>query len=165
VVPGHRLGDGLAVFHDCPVLDLTLAYLDQSGMPDAPPRGFAITVGQFTGSYFSFVVDLPEPVARGLTRQNIVSVRLALSGPTEIYTRLNLRHGPNTDAVVRKAAAAGASGTSAETDLRVDFDLAPVAFDADTMTAAWVDIIVSRPAGLRIEVRDIILSRRLRAML
>ncbi len=87
--------------------------------------------------------------------------RIALSGPSDIYLRLNLRHGPNTDTQVRKAA----PGDPDPSDLRVDFDLAPMTFDTDRVTAAWVDLIVGSPAGQRIEVRDIVLSRRLRAML
>jgi hypothetical protein len=163
VVPGHRLGDGLALFHDCPALDLALTLIDRTGVPDAPAHAFGIEVGQFTGSYLSVVTDLPATFARSLTRQHILGVRaqVTLSGPTEVYLRLNLRHGPNTDAQVRRADMGGKDGT----DLRSDFDLASLAFDPERMTAAWLDLIVSRPERLRIELRDIVLSRRLRAAL
>lgn len=163
IVPGQRLGDGLSLFHDCPALDLTLKVVDTDVGNDAPPRALAIEVGQFSGSYMSLVTDLPAPVARGLTRQHLIGVRaqLALSGPSEIYLRLNLRHGPNTDTQVRRASPGGTDGTV----LQADFDLASIAFAPERMTAAWLDLIIGRPAGLRIELRDIVLSRRLRAAL
>jgi hypothetical protein len=166
-VPGRSLGDGLAVFHDCPLLDMRQTQLDQEDARGGPPHAFAIEVGRFSGSYLSLVVDLPAPVAQGLTRKHLVSMRaqLALSGPTEVYARLNLRHGPNTDALIRKAMVGAAASGSDVTDLQVDFDLATVAIEADRMAAGWVDLIVSRPEGLRLEVRDIVLSRRLRAVL
>ena len=160
VVPGHGLGDGLAVFHDCPALDIRLSLLPPDGQPDAPPHGFAIEVGQFTGSYLSLVADLPAAAARGLSRRNIVSVRanLQVTGPTDVFVRLNLRHGPNTETLVRQT-------TAGIQDTRTDFDLATVAFRADQVESAWVDLIVSRPAGIRLALRDLVVSHRLRAEL
>ncbi len=170
LAPGQSLGDGLTVFHDCPAQDVTLAAParqgSRGGASRAAPRGIVIEVGQFTGTYLSLVMDLPAPVARSLTRRHLLSLRadLALSGPTDGYARLNLRHGPNTDTVVRKVVLGPAPDTRGS-GLGADFDLATVAFDANRLTAAWVDLILSQPAGLQIDLRDIVLSRRLRAML
>jgi len=157
---GQSLGDGLAVFHDCPVRDLTLRQLPRDAGPGTPPHVFAIDVGNFSGTYLSIVIDLPAPAASALTRRDIVSLQptLRLSEPVEVFVRFNLRHGPNTDALTRKA-------PERIEDTRIDFDLAALAVDPDRVEGAWIDLILSRPQALRIDLHDLVLSRRLRAQL
>lgn len=164
LAPGQPLGGGLAVFHDCPLLDLRLCPVAANETPGTMPGAFAIEVGGFSGSYLSVVVDLPAVAARSMTRQHLVSVHalLGLSGPAEVHVRLNLRHGPNTDSLTRKAPHGAMTGDPA---VRIDFDLASAGFETGRIEAAWLDLLVSRPAATRIEWRDVVLSRRLRAML
>lgn len=116
-----------------------------------------IEAGGETGGFLSLAVDLPPDGIDGLGRHHILRVetRIEAPGAGEIFLRLNLRHGPNTERLNRGFPPSGRQVA--------EFDLFTSGLDGTPVEAGWVDLIVVRPAPGRIMVGDLVLSRRFRA--
>ncbi len=78
--------------------------------------------------------------------------------PLEIFARLNIKHGPNTEQIVRELPL-GAK------DVMVEFDLAYTRMNEKRVERAWIDLIFEGPEMNQIVLRDVTLSRRPRAEL
>ncbi len=115
----------------------------------APP--LCVSCADFTGSFVSVVMDLPENGAKGLTSQHILQLDFEAEAAGETYARVNLRQGPNTRQI-----------TLDLTDARcAEFDLYYADMSARTVDSAWVDLIFSLPSN-PIEITALTLSRRRR---
>jgi Family of unknown function (DUF6478) len=112
----------------------------------------------FDGSFLSLVINLPDAAMQGLTLRHLVrlDVVVDMERPIEIFARLNVRHGPNTEQIVRELPRGG--GTA-----MVEFDLAYTRMNEKRVERAWIDLIFEGPAMNQITLRDLILSRRTRA--
>ena len=112
----------------------------------------------FEGSFLSLVLDLPPAATAGLNLSHIVQADLTLEieRKVEIFARLNVKHGPNVEQVVREL-------DLRETVTSVEFDLAYTDIVEPQIERAWLDIIVDAPAMNRVAFRDMVISRRLRA--
>ena len=152
---GQRLGQGLAVFHDCPRGEIALRQIANAAGP--APKALQLEVFGFGGSYLSLAVDLPGDVARSLRRHHILRTEIVLESerPAAVFARLNLRHGPNLAQIVREVPQDGVA----------EFDLAFERLNEARITAAWLDVILEDPAMNRIVLRDLTFSRRRRAEL
>ena len=80
--------------------------------------------------------------------------RLAL----EIFARLNIKHGPNTEQIVREL-------PLHEEDIVVEFDLAYSNLNEKRVEKVWVDLIFEGPEMNQVILRDLTFSRRPRAAL
>ena len=78
--------------------------------------------------------------------------------PIEIFARLNVRHGPNTEQIVRELPL-GAD------EIMVEFDLAYSKLNEKRVDSAWVDLIFEGPEMNQVILRDVTFSRRPRAEL
>ena len=78
--------------------------------------------------------------------------------PLEIFARLNIRHGPNTEQIVREL-------PLHEENIRVEFDLAYSNLNEKRVERAWIDIIFEGPQMNQVVLRDLTFSRRPRASL
>ena len=78
--------------------------------------------------------------------------------PLEIFARLNVKHGPNTEQVVREMPL-----NAAET--AVEFDLAYTKVNEKRIEKLWIDLIFEGPEMNQITLRDLTVSRRPRAEL
>ncbi|MDX5401755.1 MAG: DUF6478 family protein, partial [Rhodobacterales bacterium] len=78
--------------------------------------------------------------------------------PLEIFARLNIRHGPNTEQIVREL-------PLHEEDIMVEFDLAYSSMNEKRVEKAWVDLIFEGPEMNQVILRDLTFSRRPRAEL
>jgi hypothetical protein len=76
--------------------------------------------------------------------------------PIEIFARLNVRHGPNSDQIVREIPPTDGPAT-------VEFDLAYTKMNEKRVEKAWIDLIFEGPQFNQITLRDMTLSRRPRA--
>ena len=76
--------------------------------------------------------------------------------PLEIFARLNVRHGPNTEQIVRELTLGGDS-------VVVEFDLAYSNLNEKRVERAWVDLIFEQPSMNQVILRDVNFSRRPRA--
>ena len=158
VASGSRFGEGLAIFHDCTVSELTLRQLRNNATRAFAPFGLSMDVFGFDGSFLSLALDLPTEAVLGLTRRHLVGLglRVRMERPLEVFARLNIRHGPNTAQLVREI-----PGGSEE--LTVEFDLAYCDLNERRIEKAWIDLIVDRPAMNLVEILDLTLYRRPRA--
>lgn len=164
---GTELAAGVKVFHDCPLNQIILRQLDgahgNTGHPAAPYAQMLEVLG-FEGSFLSLVFDLPVGAVAGLRDSHVLSLAASVNAerPLRIYARLNIRHGPNTEQIVREfpaeTIAAGGEG-------QVEFDLAYADFHQRRVDHMWLDLIFDSPAMSRVLFRDLLFSRRPRAEL
>ncbi|MFD2739640.1 DUF6478 family protein [Sulfitobacter aestuarii] len=155
-----RLGDEITLFHDCAQSELTLRQLRNLRREDLAPYGLRLDVFSFDGSFLSLVVDLPESGWKGLKRNHLLRLEaiVELEKPLEIFARLNIRHGPNTEQIVREL-------PMEQSDMRVEFDLAYSSINEKRVEAAWIDLIFEGPQMNQVVLRDLTFSRRPRAQI
>lgn len=158
---GVELAEGIKLFHDCPMQEVMLRQCHTRAAPPAPPHALALEVYGFAGSFLSLAVDLPKAAAQGLRLRHVISARvvLTLERPVEVFARLNIRHGPNTEHVVREITPDGAGRREAD----IGFDLAYTSMNEKRVEALWLDLIFEAPAMNRIVIEDLTLYRHPRA--
>lgn len=153
-------GSEAKLFHDCGESELTLRQVRNMRETDLAPFGVRMDVFRFDGSFLSLVLDLPDGGLQGLTSGRVVrlDVTLDTERPIEIFARLNVRHGPNTEQLVRELPQ-GAG------EAMVEFDLAYTRMNERRVEGAWLDLIFEGPEMNQILIRDLTMSRRPRAPL
>ena len=154
------LGDEVTLFHDCEFSELTLRQLRNLREEDLAPYGLRLDVFKFDGSFLSLVVDLPDAGVNGLKRTHLLRMDaiVEMEKPLEIFARLNIRHGPNTEQIVREL-------PLNEENIRVEFDLAYSNLNEKRVERAWIDLIFEGPQMNQVILRDLTFSRRPRAHL
>lgn len=154
------LGHEVTLFHDCQRSELTLRQLRNRREADLAPFGLRMDVFNFDGSFLSLVVDLPEAAAQGLKRKHLIRVDVIaeMEKPLEIFARLNVKHGPNTEQIVRELP------LGAE-EVMVEFDLAYSKLNEKRVDKLWLDLIFEGPQMNQVTLRDLTFSRRPRAEL
>jgi hypothetical protein len=158
-VPGKaQIAEGATVFHDCRRSELTLRQVRNTRASDLAPFGVRMDVFRFDGSFLSLALDLPEEGLRGLTLRHILRMTaiVELEKPLEIFARLNIRHGPNVEQIVRELPLDAA-------DVMVEFDMAYSRINEKRVDKVWVDLIFEGPEMNQIILRDVTFSRRPRA--
>jgi hypothetical protein len=158
-VPNRMLFcDGATVFHDCRVSELTVRQIRNARESDVAPFGFRMDVFRFDGSFLSLVIDLPDEAARGLKLRHLLrlDVIVELEKPLEIFARLNVKHGPNTEQIVLELP------IGAE-EVMVEFDLTYTKINEKRIEKLWIDLIFEGPEMNQIILRDVTVSRRPRA--
>jgi hypothetical protein len=78
--------------------------------------------------------------------------------PLEIFARLNIKHGPNVEQIVREL-------PLNEEEVMVEFDLAYSKMNEKRVERLWVDLIFEGPEMNQVILRDVTFSRRPRAEL
>jgi hypothetical protein len=154
------LGNEVTLFHDCEYSELTLRQMRNLREEDLAPYGLRLDVFKFDGSFLSLVIDLPEAGVMGLKRTHLLRMDaiVELEKPLEIFARLNIRHGPNTEQIVREL-------PLNEKNHRVEFDLAYSNLNEKRVERAWIDIIFEGPQMNQAILRDLTFTRRPRAHL
>ncbi|TDE37481.1 DUF6478 family protein [Antarcticimicrobium sediminis] len=160
VATKSSLGDEVTLFHDCGVSELTLRQLRNTREEDLAAYGLRMDVFRFDGSFLSLVIDLPDAAVEGLTRDHILRVDTIIETekPLEIFARLNIKHGPNTEQIVREL-------PLNEEEVRVEFDLAYSRLNEKRIEKIWLDLIFEAPEMNQTILRDLTFSRRRRAAL
>ncbi len=155
-----KLGEDVQMFHDCAYSELTLRQLRNTREEDLAPFGLRMDVFNFDGSFLSLVLSLPKEAAVDLTRQHLIRIDAIAETekPLEIFARLNIRHGPNTEQIVREL-------PPGERRVAVEFDLAYSNLNEKRVEALWVDLIFESPQMNQVVLRDITFARHLRANL
>lgn len=153
-----RIGDEGTLFHDCKISELTVRQIRNTRQSDLAPFGLRMDVFRFDGSFLSLVIELPHAAVEGLTKRHLVRLEAAVETeqPLEIFARLNVKHGPNTEQLVRELPMRGE-------ERWVEFDLAYSEVNEKRIERAWVDLIFEAPEMNQIILRDLTLSRRPRA--
>ena len=152
--------DGTTVFHDCRRSELTIRQIRNTREQDIAPFGFRMDVFRFDGSFLSLVLDLPEDAARGLKLRHLIrmDVLVQMEKPLEIFARLNIKHGPNVEQIVREL-------PLSQEEVMVEFDLAYSKINEKRVERLWVDLIFEGPEMNQVILRDLTFSRRPRAEL
>ena len=155
-----RLGNEVSIFHDCSNSELTLRQVRNLRDKDLAPFGLSMDVFSFDGSFLSIVVDLPDQATDDLRKSHLVRLDciVEMEEPLEMFARLNVKHGPNTEQLVREL-------PLHETDVFVEFDLAYSKLNEKRVERAWIDLIFENPRMNRVVMRDLTFSRRPRAAL
>ncbi|MFL4469570.1 DUF6478 family protein [Tateyamaria armeniaca] len=153
-------GSEVTVFHDCALSELTLRQIRNQRERDIAPYGLRMDVFKFDGSFLSLVIDLPPDAVQGLRKTHLLGMNtiVEMENPLEIFGRLNIRHGPNTEQIVREL-------PLNEQDVTVEFDLAYSKLNEKRIEKAWIDLIFEGPEMNQITLRDLTFSRRPRAAL
>lgn len=151
-------GNEVTVFHDCEISELTVRQLRNTREADLAPFGLRMDVFKFDGSFLSLVIDFPESAAHDLKLNHIIRLDaiIEMEKPLEIFARLNIKHGPNTEQIVRELP------LDAE-DIMVEFDLSYTKMNEKRVERVWVDLIFEGPEMNQVILRDLTASRRPRA--
>lgn len=160
-VPGKApVAPGATLFHDCRRSELTLRQIRNTRDSDLAPFGLRLDVFRFDGSFLSLAIDLPPESVQGLKLRHVVRLDavVEMEKPLEIFARLNIRHGPNVEQIVREL-------PLAEEEVMVEFDLAYTRMNEKRVERMWVDLIFEGPEMNQVILRDVTLSRRPRAEL
>ena len=154
------IGEGTTLFHDCRRSELTLRQVRNSRESDIAPYGLRMDVFKFDGSFLSLVLDLPDDVARGLKQRHLIRMDaiVEMEKPLEIFARLNIKHGPNVEQIVRELPLNAA-------EVMVEFDLGYSKINEKRVERLWVDLIFEGPEMNQVILRDVTFSRRPRAEL
>jgi hypothetical protein len=154
------LCNGTTVFHDCKRSELTARQIRNTREADIAPFGFRLDVFQFDGSFLSLVLELPPEAALNLRQRHILRVDMIveMEKPLEIFARLNIKHGPNVEQIVREM-------PLNEEEVMVEFDLGFSKLNEKRVEKLWVDLIFEGPEMNQIILRDVTLTRRPRAEL
>ena len=154
------LGDEVTIFHDCQISELTLRQLRNTREADLAPFGLRMDVFRFDGSFLSLVLNLPDSACNGLLKRHLVRMDaiVEVEKPLEIFARLNVRHGPNTEQIVREL-------PLQEDGIMVEFDLAYTKLNEKRVEAMWIDLIFEGPEMNQVTIRDVTFSRTPRAEL
>lgn len=155
-----EVGPGVTLFHDCKVSELTLRQVRNQRETDLAPFGLRLDVFRFDGSFLSLAIDLPAEAAEGLKLKHLIRLDCLAEAekPLEIFARLNVKHGPNVEQVVRELPPGRA-------EAMVEFDLAYTRMNERRVERMWVDLIFEGPQMNQITLRDITFCRRPRAEL
>ena len=155
-----KLGDEVTIFHDCKISELTLRQLRNTKEADLAPFGLRMDVFRFDGSFLSLVLNLPKNGTDGLLRSHLLRLEaiVEVEKPLEIFARLNVRHGPNTEQIVREL-------PLHDDSIIVEFDLAYTKLNEKRVEAMWVDLIFEGPEMNQVTIRDVTFSRNPRAEL
>jgi len=153
-----QLGNEVTLFHDCDFSELTLRQLRNTREEDLAAYGLRMDVFKFDGSFLSLVIDLPEAATQGMTRAHLMRVDTIIETekPLEIFARLNIKHGPNTEQIVREL-------PLNEKDVMVEFDLAYSRLNEKRIEKIWLDLIFEAPDMNQVVIRDLTFARHRRA--
>lgn len=153
-----RLSENLRIFHDCALGEVIVRQSRNHRDAGGCDFGLNLDIYQFSGSYLSLVVEVPEEALQALRNRHVIrlDMRLETERPTEALARLNILHGPNTERIVRDLEMTGMRET-------VDFDLAVTRIDTARTRRMWIDLIFERPEMNALMITDLALVRRPRA--
>ena len=162
VASGDRtaLGDGVALYHDCPLGEVVVRQIRNERPEDRAPYGLAIDVFGFRGSFLSLALTLPEAAVEGLKARHLVRAALVIDcdAPVRAFARLNIKHGPNLAQPVSALPGQGREKLA-------EFDLAYAGLNDRRIERSWLDLILNDAGMSRIVIRDLVVSRRPRAEL
>lgn len=160
---GSYMAPDLVVWHDIPDNMLSLRQVLRSQQDGLPP--FGIQLDSFAPrdqGYIALTFDLPPEAIADLDRNFVLRV-MSVTGAAisaQVYLRLNVEHGPNIEQEVRNLDKALDGKT---VSLITEFDLGFVEMNPRRLQKIWLDVIVERPDFNAFALRDLVISRHLRA--
>ena len=152
------LGNELSLHHDCDLSELSLRQVRNTREQDLAPYALRMDVFRFDGSFLSLVIDAPKEACEGLQRRHILRLNMIMEveKPIEVFARLNIKHGPNTEQLVLEL-------PSGQQDAMVEFDLGYSELNEKRIERMWLDLIFEGPEMNQVTVRDLTFCRYPRA--
>ena len=152
------IGADATLYHDSRIDGISLRQVRNSSSDDLAAFGVVLDVLGYDGSFLSVVLRAPDGMIHDLHKRHVmrVSLRLDSERETDLYLRANLKHGPNTTQETVKMRRDGAEATG-------EFDLAYSDFIEGRVEHIWFDIFFEDPALNQFFLRDLTLSRHIRA--
>lgn len=160
---GLRYGPDAVVWHDLPDAALIVGQTDNQRLWNLPAHALQLECfAPGEGGYVALSFDLPAPVMAGLDQGHVLRVASVTGAerPADLYLRLNIEHGPNTEQMLRHLDGGGAGNA---VDLVTEFDLGFVEMNPNRLQKIWLDVILERPGYNAIWLRDLVVSRHRRA--
>ncbi len=156
------LGGDVSLYHDCPLRELILRQVPVLNGDAHAPYAVRVEVMGFEGSFLSLAVQLPPMLIQGLRRDHVVrvSVGLQTERPIQLYARLNVRHGPNVEQLLR---ALPRVDPGREGETLAEFDLHDSEINEKRIESGWLDLIFERPQMNAVTLNDIVVLRYPRA--
>lgn len=153
-----QIGSEVTIFHDCQKSEMSFRQVRNTNEDDLAPFGLRMDVFNFDGSFLSLAVEMPRDALDGLKRNHLLRMEMVTDSerPQEMFARLNLRHGPNTEQIVREI-------EMGSRNIVVEFDLYYTQFNESRGEAMWIDLIFEGPSMNQVTIRDLTLIRRQRA--
>ncbi|MBA4492526.1 DUF6478 family protein [Paracoccus sp. S1E-3] len=157
-----RMGDRVTIWHDCPHRALILRQVQNARATDLATHGLRVEVMGFAGDFLSMSIDLPQAALQGLTRNHIIRLEsvVEVERAQEIYFRLNIGNGPNTEELLRHL---GGVVPGRACQNVTEFDLALTEMNEKRLGKIWLDVIFEKPQMNAVTIREMILSRHPRA--
>lgn len=104
VTTKQKIGSEVTIFRDCTQSELSFRQVRNTKEDDFAPFGLRMDVFNFDGSFLSLAIEMPKEAVKGLRRSYLLRLDMIINSerPQEMFARLNVRHGPNTEQVVRE---------------------------------------------------------------
>jgi len=127
---------------------------------DEGHHDFALEVWNVQGSFVSLALAFPSEQVAKIGRDDLIRLdySIELDQRCDVFARLNLMHGPNTEQVVRQLDLRNAGDV-------LEFDVHYTAFDPTRAREIWIDLIFNTRPLNRAVIRDLVISRRPRLSL
>lgn len=154
----QKIGSEVTIFHDCNQSELSFRQVRNTNEDDFAPFGLRMDVFNFDGSFLSLAIEMPREAVEGLRRSHLLRLDMIIDSerPQEMFARLNVRHGPNTEQVVREM-------DMGQRNIWVEFDMYYTQYDEARGDSMWVDLIFEGPSMNQVTIRDVTMIRRPRA--
>ncbi|MFB2594928.1 DUF6478 family protein [Paracoccus sp. p4-l81] len=157
------LCDGVSLHHDCPLQELILRQVPVLRADGQAPYAVRIETLGFAGSFLSLAIQLAPELIEGLRRDHLMRLMLLVQTerPMQIYARLNIRHGPNVEQVLR--ALPGPNPARPGHPVLAEFDLSECEINEKRVESGWLDLILERPQMNAVHLSDLVMMRFPRA--
>lgn len=153
ILTGTELAENVTLHHDGTGSNFTI-------MPPTESVGLDFRFADFSGSFMSIAFGFPETAAKSIGRHDLLRISMTSSADEnfQAYARLNLRHGPNNEQIIRMM-------DIGEGESFAEFDIFYTEFEPSRASDAWIDLIINEPAGRKFVLSDVVILRRVRASL
>ena len=153
VLTGSEIAPRVNLHHDADQTDIAIRSNGVEG-------GLSFAINKFNGSFLSFAFGFPPDDANAIRRHDLIRIALHSTAdkPFKAYARLNLRHGPNNEQIVRMI-------DIGHGDSFAEFDIFYSEFEPNRSSDAWIDLIFNDPEGLEFTLTQAVILRRVRATL
>ncbi|PRY75258.1 hypothetical protein CLV80_11368 [Yoonia maritima] len=154
----EKIGSEVGIFHDCNQPEISLTQYRNLRADDLAAYGLMLEVYHFGGSFLSLVVDLPTAASTGLKKRHVIQLSAVIERetPINIYARLNVKNGPNTEQILLTL-------PSDQRETMAEFDLAYTQLNEARTEKIWIDLLFENPNMNKVTIRDLNICRYPRA--
>lgn len=160
--PGLQLGGEVSIWHDCVHKALSIRQISNQKLDIQTPFGIRLETLSFVGDYLSLSIELPLSILEWLGTSHVLRLDLSILAESkiEVYGRLNIAQGPNTEQVLREIDDPTTDHPGYRT---IEFDLAYADLAERAVEKVWLDVIFKSPYMNAVNLHDMMLSRYPRA--